>query len=595
MGDLSIGLRDYGIKLKNFTLGQHRTLCPKCSHTRKKRNDPCLSVLVEDTGATWTCHNCNWSDGFSTTRGEAKRERVSYRKPEPPRRVGAESEHEHMLKWFASRAIGAETIAAFGVHLSRAWFPQVQEERDCIAFPYRVGGELRNVKYRARVKLEDVSTSKMFAQEKGAERTLYNADEIQADELVIVEGEMDVLACWEAGIRSVVSLPDGAGKTVEANGEKRLAALEPHAEHLAKVARVVIATDGDEAGQALAEALALRFGKDRCSRVTWPEGVKDANEVLVRDGKDAVLALIAGARPWPMDGVFDVDAFEAEVLDLFHNRVRRPLSTGIDVLDPHFRVVPGTFVVVSGIPNHGKSSFVDQLVVNLGDRHGWRTAIFSPEHSPARHVARLAEKVIRMPFDVGPSPRMSERHVHEAIGWLRERVKFVASKDAVPTLDWLLERFRHCAIRHGINAIVIDPWNEVESSRARDVTETEFIGQAIQKLKRFAIAHEVTVFCVVHPAKLKRDADGREPVPTLYDLAGSAHWRNKADAGLVIHRDFDSERTEVWIRKIREQPAHGELGRVLLRFDPRTRCYEGADLSGDEETVVPFHRGGDAA
>lgn len=580
MSEVTRALAERGIRIPNANDGQHRTTCPQCSHTRKKKNDPCLSVNIADVGARFFCHHCGFEGGVGGER-EMRPRRV-YRRPKAPVALTDADGDAAMLAWFAARGIGAETVAAFGIHRARHWFPQLGEERACIAFPYRHAGELVNVKYRARITIEG-KESKTFAQEKDAQRTLYNADEIQADELVIAEGEMDLLACWQAGIRSVVSLPDGAGKTVEQNTGKRLEALEAHADKLATVARVVIATDADGPGDALAEALALRFGKDRCWRVRWPDGIKDANDLLIRDGADALLAAIAQAKPWPMDGVHRPDEYMGEVEDLYFGRVAHPLSCGIGELDALWRIVPGTFNVITGIPNHGKSMFVDQVAVNLAEKHDWKFACFSPEHSPARHLARLAEKILRKPFDEGPTSRMSHSELREAIDWLDQRFSFVRSADATPTIEWLLDRFRWCAIRRGVNAIIIDPYNEIEAARPREQTETEYVSVLISKLKRFAAAHGATIFMVVHPTKLKRDDSGQEPVPTLYDLSGSAHWRNKADAGVVVHRDFATDRTHIYVRKIREQPAHGTIGSTDLVFNHRTRRLEGLDGQHHED------------
>jgi twinkle protein len=101
-----------------------------------------------------------------------------------------------------------------------------------------------------------------------------------------------------------------------------------------------------------------------------------------------------------------------------------------------------------------------------------------------------------------------------------------------------------------------------------EVTETEFVSQLISKFKRFAKAHDVAVFMVAHPTKISSQGQmgGKEPLPGLCDVAGSAHWRNKADAGIVVYRDFDEGHTLVLARKIRRQPTCGEPGSVKFGF-----------------------------
>lgn len=61
------GLRAEGIQVA-AKVGNHRVICPKCSHTRKKKGDRCLSVTVEHDGATWNCWHCGFTGGFKVDR-----------------------------------------------------------------------------------------------------------------------------------------------------------------------------------------------------------------------------------------------------------------------------------------------------------------------------------------------------------------------------------------------------------------------------------------------------------------------------------------------------------------------------------------------
>ncbi|RVX00491.1 Primase-like protein [Vitis vinifera] len=152
-----------------------------------------------------------------------------------------------------------------------------------IALTYRQNGRLVGCKYR--------SMGKRFWQEKGTEKILYGLDDIQeANEIIIVEGEVDKLSVEEAGFCNCVSVPGGAPQKVSA---KELPSLDKDTayhylwnckEYLDKASRIILATDGDSPGQALAEELARRLGKERCWRVSWPKKedsscFKDANEV----------------------------------------------------------------------------------------------------------------------------------------------------------------------------------------------------------------------------------------------------------------------------------------------------------------------------
>ncbi len=209
MADVISALGEQGIKLRSASVGTHKTTCPACSHQRRKQTETCLSVTVETDGrAVWNCHHCGWSGaagGRDYRRSDNAVNRRTYRRPE---RAAETPRPDKMLEWFAGRGISKETVEAAGIYRTRAWFPQTNGELDCIAFPYEWDGALRNVKYR--------SADKQFRQEKDPEPVLYNADSIQpGEDLIICEGELDVLTFIEAGFPNVVSLPNGAPSRAE--------------------------------------------------------------------------------------------------------------------------------------------------------------------------------------------------------------------------------------------------------------------------------------------------------------------------------------------------------------------------------------------
>jgi len=131
--------------------------------------------------------------------------------------------------------------------------------------------------------------------------------------------------------------------------------------------------------------------------------------------------------------------------------------------------------------------------------------------------------------------------------------------------------------RHGLRGLIIDPWNEFEHTRPSGQTETEGISQALTQIRRFARNHGVHVWLVAHPQKLYRREDGSYPVPTPYDISGSAHWRNKADNCLTVWRDENEpdQPVRLYVQKIRFREV-GKVGMVALQFDRVTGRYKDA-------------------
>jgi twinkle protein len=184
----------------------------------------------------------------------------------------------------------------------------------------------------------------------------------------------------------------------------------------------------------------------------------------------------------------------------------------------------------------------------------------------ARHIAKLAEQYTGHPFREGPTPRLSPRDLVPALDWLDAHFIFIAPDDTV-TISAILQQAKALVTRHGIKGLIIDPWNEFEHTMPPGQTETFYISTMLGQIRRFARAHGVHVWVVAHPQKLYRREDGSYPIPTPYDISGSAHWRNKADNCLTVWRDENDpeEPVRLYVQKIRFREV-GKIGLVPLRW-----------------------------
>ncbi|WP_218951262.1 DnaB-like helicase C-terminal domain-containing protein, partial [Achromobacter insuavis] len=178
------------------------------------------------------------------------------------------------------------------------------------------------------------------------------------------------------------------------------------------------------------------------------------------------------------------------------------------------------------------------------------------------------------PFAPGPSERMSVADLDRAMDFLEDHFTFMMPE--APTLDALLEQASRLVTRKGIRGLIMDPWNEIEHGRAAGQTETEYISLALSQIRKFCRAHDVHAWVVAHPAKLYKDKDsGDYPIPTPYDVSGSAHWRNKADNCITVYRHVKDENkpVEIHVQKIRKKFV-GRVGMVELHYDRVTGRYQ---------------------
>jgi twinkle protein len=370
-----------------------------------------------------------------------------------------------------------------------------------------------------------------------------------------------------------VSVPDGAPAPNATSYSSKFAFLEAAESFLDGVRHIVIATDADEPGQKLMDELARRLGPERCSRVLWEDGIKDANEALVQAGPEYLKACIDDAEPWPVEGIITAHDLVRELDDLYDNGTDPGVKLGMGWLDDLYSIKPGYMSICTGIPSHGKSGFIDQVLVNLAEQHGWGFTIFSPEQQPVhKHLQHLIEIHGREPMLTnGPRPRMSKQTMHEHRRWVGDHFSVLTPES--PSIDALLELARIEVFRRGIKGMVIDPWNELEHLRQGSrQNETEYVSEALSKFRRFAIAHQVHVWIVAHPTKLRRNDDGSEPIPNLYDISGSANFRNKADFGITVWRDLTTNDSTVQVHITKARYAdQGTLGAVRFTYDPPTK------------------------
>lgn len=178
-----------------------------------------------------------------------------------------------------------------------------------IAFTYRTNGKIVNCKY--------CDLQKLYWQEENGEEVPYGLDDIkEARAIIIVEGEINKLSMEEAGYKNCISVPDGARPKVSTKDlsplekDKKYEYLWNFKEYFDQASRIILATDADEHGRALAGELARHLGPERCWRVTWPrksetsnELCKDANEVLVCLGRQALNEVIESVELYIIEGL----------------------------------------------------------------------------------------------------------------------------------------------------------------------------------------------------------------------------------------------------------------------------------------------------
>lgn len=324
---------------------------------------------------------------------------------------------------------------------------------------------------------------------------------------------------------------------------------------------IYIAVDDDTKGEVLKNELIRRFGAERCKIIEYGEGCKDSNEHLVKYGRESLLKCLHDAKEVKIEGVFTVKDFETSLDALFENGLQPGAKIGHRNFDELCSFETKRLCIVTGVPGSGKSEFIDEITERLNLRYGWRTAFFSPENAPLQyHASKHIEKFSGKKFKKGVLSEEEYREVKEHL----EREFFFISPEKF-TLSYILDATKSLVRRKGVKCLVIDPYNRLESEPSSK-SETLQISEFLDKLTNFAQINDVLVILMAHPSKRPRSKDGTIETPNLYDISGSANFYNKADFGIVVHRNYAEDLVEVHVQKVKFRNL-GQVGTAQFKYN----------------------------
>jgi len=515
--------------------GKKRIKCPECYLSRTKSDARDLQYYPETNRAY--CFHCN------TTFFEYKPfDKKEYILPEWKNKTDLTNK---AVKWFESRMIKQETLNELKIYSDVEYMPQFKKETEVICFPYFANEKLINIKFRG--------AGKTFKLNSGSQLIWYNYDAIvQNNELIICEGEMDLLSIYQCGLKNVISVPNGAGnydfidETIDLfNGKK-----------------IILAVDNDTKGIELRDELIRRFGAENCLKVDFKQ-FKDANEYLIGLGTVELNNAIQNAVEIPIEGNISINSFRSDIEDLFINGLKKGREIGSYEIDKYCTWETKRLAIVTARPGAGKSEFIDYLVCKLNLLHNWKAAYFTPENYPLKyHYAKLYEKLIGKEFN---SIKSNQIEFDIAYEYIQDNFFYIMPENEL-TLDKILINAKSYVKSKGIKILVIDPYNKLDHQISRNETETQYISKFLDKLIMFARLNDILIFMIAHPTKLEKTE-----IPNLYSISGSAHFYNKTDYGFTVHRVLNNDNLmtndiEIYWQKIKFKNL-GEQGISELRYN----------------------------
>ena len=531
--------------------GAAQGTCPLCSHTRKPKNQKLQCASYDWERGLGTCHNCDTTFQLHTYQRKGTSEKV-YTIPD----VTYKETGTKVEEWFKSRGITKQTLTDLRVGEGQEFMPQTGKQENTIQFNYYIGDQLINVKYR--------DGRKNFKLYKGAEKVFYNINSIVGyDTCVIVEGEMDVLALHEAGVKNVISVPNGA--TLNRNN---LDYLDNCIDYFDDKNKIIIAVDADEPGQMLQRELVRRLGAEVCYIIDF-NGNKDANDYLLEHGAEALRDAVNKARPVPLENVSTLKDIEDELKDFVRNGFKPGFQIGLKNFDSIFSTYTGQFITVTGVPSSGKSDFVDQMVVGYNQLYGWKTAYASPENQP---VYLHAHKLMRKHWQDMPRVDDIDGNKWDKVSNHVNDNYFFIDMDKY-NLEAVLRKGAELVKRKGIKCLVLDPFNKIRDVDAKSDDVNRYTMDYLAKIEAFCKKYDVLTFIVAHPTKMYKGQDGKMEEPTMYNIKGGGEWYDASYHGLLVHRDYEAKTTKVKVLKVKFQNLGENGAESHFTWEPRSGSF----------------------
>lgn len=435
-----------------------------------------------------------------------------------PSRPKCSTPLQDMYDYFAGRGISKATVDAFKVaQMSRdiEYKKEKHQNESVMVFPYFFDGELSFIKYRPIRFKHAMWTSK------DSRPCLFGWQTMpkKARSCVIVEGEIDAMSFYEAGIFAL-SVPRGGGKD-----DKQDAWLESEWEHLQCFDEIYLALDMDGEGQKATKHIANRLGLHRCLIIDFGK-YKDANEAL-QNGMD----IGPNSTIWGAAKTLDPDSLRSAVcyLDemyeyLSSDGTQKGYALPWSKTEKLVRLHDGETTIWAGINGHGKSQIIGHVAVNSMAR-GERWCIASMEFKPYKLLARMAKQITGM-----SDPQNFDRDALFAFIWDRA---WMFDCQGTAKADEILKTFEFAYKRYGVTNFLVD------SLAKCGFAEDDYNAQKsfVDKLSDFARDNNIQVHLVCHARKGGTEDDA----PGKFDIKGTGALTDMVDNVFTVWRNKHKE------------------------------------------------------
>lgn len=390
--------------------------------------------------------------------------------------------------------------------------------------------------------------------------------------VIILEGELDVIAAWELGYRdNVVTSTAGAGTFKQEWADL----IEPYD-------AFILGLDNDDAGDAGAAKIAELIGSYRCSRLILPE--KDLGLCLER-GVDAAQVERAMEKAKPMVGIAmeKADHYGADLETLISNPTQmRGIPTKSAKLNEKLAGIRPGLTVVTGDTGCGKTTWSTWIGKGLAE-DGTGVMVTSYEQKPIGTVQKLLRMELGDDFT-----KVSKERRTEALAKIAATPLWILDHYGHMGFQAVLDSIRYARRRYGVRWFLVDHLGFLVPEDEED--ERRAVEKVIRALALLANTEDISIWLICHPSNSYVQERRRV---MLKDLKGASAVRQDANEGIVIERGSVTKKTPwchaiVHLDKVRSE--FGQAGTsVTMPFDPIALHY------ADSPSNLPTYKGGGLA
>lgn len=269
------------------------------------------------------------------------------------------------------------------------------------------------------------------------------------------------------------------------------------------------------------------------------------------------------------------------VLDVYDNGYDSADTTHFDKIDPHFKWKKGDITLFSGIGNHGKSSFVLQLMLIKSIFNGDKWAMYVPENMPAKlFYSELTEMLIGCSIEPTNPKRPHRSTIEQIQEWLQEHFMVIHPIKQRGTPEYIKSKFLGLIMKYGVSGVLIDPFNKLfRDYKEYGDRDDRFLEVFLADISNFAKHHDIYCIIIAHPTKLHKNLEDSDyQCPTVFNVAGGAMWNNGMDNIGFVHRPYkisqpDNPLCEFSMAKIRWKKIVGQEGTVQMMYDFKKRRF----------------------